>query len=63
MIRLILINICLLILLTSCGKIGPLSLPEEKLDRTVITYPCGEACLRGIEKETKRQQSAVIQVN
>ena len=35
----------IILLLASCGKVGPLSLPEDKLDKSVITYPCDEACM------------------
>ena len=44
-----------------CGKIGPLSLPEEKLDKSVITYPCDEACQERFEAEKARQQSVILQ--
>ena len=47
--------------LSSCGKIGPLSLPEEKLNKSVITYPCDEACQKRFEDEKKRQQSVILQ--
>ena len=47
--------------LFSCGKVGPLSLPEDKLDKSVITYPCDEACLEKLEEEKKRQKSVVIE--
>ena len=50
-----------ILLLASCGKVGPLSLPEDKLDKSVITYPCDEACIKRFEEEKKRQQSVVIQ--
>tara|TARA_Y100000590_G_scaffold366376_1_gene425665 strand:- start:99 stop:287 length:189 start_codon:yes stop_codon:yes gene_type:complete len=50
-------------LLSSCGKVGPLSLPEEKLDKSVITYPCDEACLQKLEEEKQRQQSVIIQTD
>tara|TARA_Y100000590_G_C15374558_1_gene883864 strand:+ start:235 stop:423 length:189 start_codon:yes stop_codon:yes gene_type:complete len=52
---------CLLFLINSCGKVGPLSLPEEKLDKSVITYPCDEVCMEKFEEEKKRQQSVIIQ--
>ena len=45
----------------SCGKVGPLSLPEDKLDKSVISYPCDEECLEKFEAEKKRQQSVAIQ--
>ena len=45
----------------SCGKVGPLSLPEDKLDKSVISYPCDEACIERFEAEKKRQQSVTIQ--
>ncbi len=49
------------LLLISCGKVGPLSLPEDKLDKSVITYPCDEACMERFEAEKERQQSVTIQ--
>ncbi len=48
-------------LLFSCGKVGPLSLPEEKLNKSVITYPCDEACEKAFEEEKARQQSVILQ--
>ena len=47
--------------LSSCGKIGPLSLPEEKLNKSVSTYPCDAACQKRFEDEKKRQQSVILQ--
>ena len=49
--------------LFSCGKVGPLSLPEDKLDKSVISYPCDEACMKKFEEEKKRQQSVIIQAD
>ena len=49
-----------LLFLVSCGKVGPLSLPEDQIDKSVITYPCDEACLERLEEEKKRQQSVII---
>ena len=45
----------------ACGKVGPLTLPEEKLNKSVITYPCDEACLEVLEEEKQRQQSVILQ--
>ena len=42
MIRLIFLSF--LLCTFSCGKVGPLSLPEDQVDKSVITYPCDEAC-------------------
>ena len=42
------------IIISSCGKVGPLSLPEDKLDRSIITYPCDEACEKRFDEEKKR---------
>ena len=53
--------IILIFFLFGCGKVGPLSLPEEKLDKSVITYPCDEECLKRFEEEKIRQQSAILQ--
>ena len=47
--------------LFSCGKVGPLSLPEDKLDKSIISYPCDEACMELFEAEKERQQSVTIQ--
>ena len=46
-----------------CGKIGPLSLPKEKLDKSVITYPCDEKCQKRFEEEKIRQQSVILQTD
>ena len=51
----------MLCFLYSCGKVGPLSLPEDKLDKSVISYPCDEACMERFETEKERQQSVIIQ--
>ena len=51
----------LILLINSCGKVGPLSLPEDKLDKSLITYPCDEACMEKFEAEKIRQQSVIIQ--
>ena len=53
----------IMLLLTSCGKVGPLSLPEDKIDKSVITYPCDETCMKRFEKEKQRQQSVIIQAD
>ena len=49
--------------LISCGKVGPLSLPADKLDKSVITYPCDEACIEKLEAEKERQQLVIIQTD
>ena len=51
----------LTIFIWGCGKVGPLSLPEEKLDKSIISYPCDLECQRKFEEEKKRQQSVVLQ--
>ena len=48
-------------IISNCGKVGPLSLPEDKLDKSVITYPCDEACMERFEEEKQRQQSVILQ--
>ena len=53
----------LLFTLNGCGKVGPLALPEEKLDKSVITYPCDDACMENFEAEKLRQQSVTLQTN
>ena len=55
----ILCSICSII--SNCGKVGPLTLPEDKLDKSVISYPCDEACMERFEAEKERQQSVIIQ--
>ncbi len=63
MVHRILILIILAIVPTSCGKVGPLRLPEDKLDKSVITYPCDEACMEKFEAEKQRQQSVTLQTD
>ena len=53
----------LLVYLNGCGKVGPLSLPDDKLDKSIITYPCDETCQKKFEDEKERQQSITIQTN
>jgi len=53
----------MILFLAGCGKVGPLSLAEDKLDKSVITYPCDEDCMKRFEEEKKRQQSIVIQAD
>ena len=48
------------IIVSSCGKVGPLSLPEDKLDKSVISYPCNVECEKRFEEEKKRQQSVIL---
>ena len=57
----IFITLILILALISCGKVGPLSLPEDKLDKSLISYPCDKSCMDILEEEKKRQQSLVIQ--
>ena len=52
-----------ILLLASCGKVGPLSLPEDKVDKSVISYPFDEACMKKFEEEKQRQQSVIIQAD
>ena len=53
----------LLFTLSSCGKVGPLTLPETKLDKSIISYPCDNKCMKEFEAEKLRQQSVTIQTN
>lgn len=50
-------------LITNCGKVGPLALPEEKLNKSIITYPCDEVCKKKFEEEKLRQKSVVLQTD
>ena len=59
MIRLILLSF--LLFTFSCGKVGPLSLPEDQVDKSVITYPCDDASIERFEAEKQRQENVVIQ--
>ena len=63
MIKNILIVIPMLFLISSCGKVGPLALPEEKLDKSIITYPCDEICMEKFAAEKQRQQSVILQTD
>ena len=53
----------LFIVLNGCGKVGPLALQENKLDRSVITYPCDKPCMDKFEAEKIRQQSVIIKTD
>ena len=53
----------LITFLWGCGKVGPLNLPEDKLDKSVITYPCDEECKKIFEEEKIRQQSVILQTD
>ena len=59
----LLITILFTTLMWSCGKVGPLILPKDKLDRSIITYPCDEECQKKFEEEKKRQKSVIIQAD
>tara|TARA_Y100000590_G_C15636908_1_gene983353 strand:+ start:554 stop:784 length:231 start_codon:yes stop_codon:yes gene_type:complete len=61
MIYKILIILFLSTSLNSCGKVGPLALPKDKLDKSIISYPCDETCMEKFEAEKLRQQSVTIQ--
>tara|TARA_B110000014_G_C20034907_1_gene537603 strand:+ start:641 stop:829 length:189 start_codon:yes stop_codon:yes gene_type:complete len=50
-------------LLSSCGKVGPLNLPEDKLNKSVISYPCDVECEKIFEAEKQRQKSVIIQTD
>ena len=52
-----------LLCLAGCGKVGPLSLPDDQVDNSVITYPCDEACLERLEEEKQRQQSVILETD
>ena len=53
------LTICCII--SGCGKVGPLTLPKDKLDKSVISYPCDLECQKRFDDEKKRQQSVVLQ--
>lgn len=57
------IIILTLLSLMGCGKVGPLALPENKLNKSVITYPCDETCMEKFEAEKLRQQSVTLQID
>ena len=59
----LIITLVLFFSLSGCGKVGPLALPENKLNKSLITYPCDEACMERFEEEKLRQKSVTIQVN
>ena len=60
MIKYLIIIIFSLLFLNACGKVGPLQLPEDKIDKSVISYPCDEICMEEFEAEKLRQKSVVI---
>ena len=55
--------ICLLLIffLQGCGKVGPLALSEDVIDKGVLTYPCDSICMKKFEDEKLRQQTVTIQ--
>ena len=57
------IMMILVVSIWGCGKVGPLSLPEDKLNKSIITYPCDEECQKKFEEEKKRQQSVILQTD
>ena len=57
------ILILILFTLNNCGKVGPLELPEDKLDKSIITYPCDKTCVEKFEAEKLRQQSVTLQTD
>ena len=59
----ILIIVIITLTLNNCGKVGPLALPEDILDKSIITYPCDSVCLEKFEAEKKRQKSIVLQAD
>ena len=63
MLRTIFFLIILAASIYGCGKEGPLALPKDKLDKSVITYPCDEQCQEKFENEKKRQQSVILQTD
>ena len=58
-----LIIIIFILMLNGCGKVGPLALPKEKLDKTVISYPCDKECEKNFENEKQRQKSIILQTD
>tara|TARA_Y100000741_G_C18203827_1_gene538781 strand:- start:474 stop:665 length:192 start_codon:yes stop_codon:yes gene_type:complete len=57
------IILAFLLLFIGCGKVGPLTLPEEKVDKSILTYPCDDECEKKFEEEKKRQQSITLQTD
>ena len=53
----------LLFALSGCGKVGPLALQEDRLDKSVITYPCDITCEENFEAEKLLQQSVSVPIN
>ena len=63
MIKKIIIYLVLCLLIVGCGKVGPLALPKNKVDKSIIVYPCDKSCMKKFEDEKLRQQSVIIQSN
>jgi predicted small lipoprotein YifL len=57
------IILSLSVFLHGCGKVGPLALPEDKLDKSIINYPCDKECIKKFEAEKLRQQKIILQTN
>jgi predicted small lipoprotein YifL len=57
------ITIFLTVLLSGCGKVGPLALPDNKLDKSIISYPCNDDCMKEFEEEKLRQKKIILQSN
>ena len=49
-----------LFILNNCGKVGPLVLPKDKLNKSILSYPCNEECMQNFEAEKIRQESVKI---
>ena len=63
MIKRFVIIIILSIALSCCGKVGPLALSEDTVDKSIISYPCEKKCIDEFEEEKKRQQSIILQTD
>ena len=57
------ILLSIIITVYGCGKVGPLALPEDKIDKSIISYPCDDECMEQFEAEKERQQSVTLQTD
>ena len=57
------IPLILIFFLYGCGKVGPVTLAQDKLDKSIITYPCNKECMEKFEAEKLRQKSVKIKTD
>ena len=61
--KIIILIVFISLILFGCGKVGPLVLSEDKIDKSVISYPCDDKCMKAFEAEKARQKQVIIQTD